>query len=76
VNALDYLRVMFTVNDVEGTLARLRKLGATLVGEVVQYEESSGSATSAVQKDFSSDSPRSSSRVIARRCCCGAQTGP
>ena len=39
VNALGYLRVMFTVNDIDDTLARLRKLGAQLVGDVVQYEE-------------------------------------
>src|ERR671921_2053435 len=39
VNALGYLRVMFTVEDIDATLARLRKRGATLVGEVVQYEE-------------------------------------
>ena len=38
VNALGYLRVMFTVVDIDGTLARLLKMGATLVGEVVQYE--------------------------------------
>jgi catechol 2,3-dioxygenase-like lactoylglutathione lyase family enzyme len=38
VNALGYLRVMFAVDDVDGTLARLAKRGATLVGEVVQYE--------------------------------------
>src|ERR671924_259912 len=38
VNALGYLRVMFTVDDIEETLARLRKRGAQLVGEVVQYE--------------------------------------
>src|ERR1043165_9030479 len=38
VNALGYLRVMFTVEDIDATLARLRKLGAQLVGEVVQYE--------------------------------------
>ena len=40
VNALGYLRVMFTVNDIDETLARLRKRGAQLVGEVVQYEDS------------------------------------
>ena len=40
VNALGYLRVMFTVDDIDETLARLRKLGAQLVGEVVQYEDS------------------------------------
>lgn len=39
VNALGYLRVMFTVDDIDGTLARLRARGAQLVGEVVQYEE-------------------------------------
>ena len=39
VNALGYLRVMFTVEDVDDTLARLRKRGAQLVGEVVQYED-------------------------------------
>lgn len=40
VNALGYLRVMFAVEDVDGTLDRLRKHGAELVGEVVQYEDS------------------------------------
>ena len=40
VNALGYLRVMFTVDDIDDTLARLRKRGAQLVGEVVQYEDS------------------------------------
>jgi catechol 2,3-dioxygenase-like lactoylglutathione lyase family enzyme len=39
VNALGYLRVMFTVEDIDDTLARLRELGAQLVGEVVQYEQ-------------------------------------
>jgi catechol 2,3-dioxygenase-like lactoylglutathione lyase family enzyme len=40
VNALGYLRVMFTVDDIDETLARLRKRGAQLVGEVVRYEDS------------------------------------
>ena len=41
VNALGYLRVMFTVDDIDETLARLRKHGAELVSsEVVQYEDS------------------------------------
>jgi catechol 2,3-dioxygenase-like lactoylglutathione lyase family enzyme len=40
VNALGYLRVMFAVDDLDDTLARLRKRGAELVGEVVQYEQS------------------------------------
>ena len=39
VNALGYLRVMFTVDDIDETLSRLRELGAQLVGEVVQYEK-------------------------------------
>jgi catechol 2,3-dioxygenase-like lactoylglutathione lyase family enzyme len=39
VNALGYLRVMFTVEDIDDTLARLGKRGAELVGEVVQYEK-------------------------------------
>jgi catechol 2,3-dioxygenase-like lactoylglutathione lyase family enzyme len=39
VNALGYLRVMFAVDDIDDTLARLRKRGAELVGEVVQYED-------------------------------------
>ena len=39
VNALGYLRVMFTVGDIDDTLARLGKHGAQLVGDVVQYEE-------------------------------------
>lgn len=37
VNALGYLRVMFTVDDIDDTLERLQKRGARLVGEVVQY---------------------------------------
>lgn len=38
VNALGYLRVMFAVDDLEETLARLRNHGAQLVGEVVNYQ--------------------------------------
>ena len=40
VNSLGYLRVMFAVDDLDETLARLRKRGAQLVGDVVQYEGS------------------------------------
>ena len=41
VNALGYLRVMFAVDDVDETLARLQEHGAELVSsEVVQYGES------------------------------------
>ena len=39
VNALGYLRVMFAVDDLDETLARLREHGAQLVDEVVQYED-------------------------------------
>ncbi len=40
VNALGYLRVMFAVDDIDETLARLTKRGAQLVSsEVVQYED-------------------------------------
>lgn len=39
VNALGYLRVMFTVEDIDETLVRLQNIGAQLVGEVVQYED-------------------------------------
>lgn len=39
VNALGYLRVMFNVEDIDDTLARLRKHGAEVVDKVVQYEE-------------------------------------
>ena len=37
VNALGYLRVMFAVDDIDDTLARLGQRGAKLVGEVVRY---------------------------------------
>lgn len=40
VNALGYLRVMFAVDDIDETLARLEAHGARLVSsEVVQYED-------------------------------------
>jgi catechol 2,3-dioxygenase-like lactoylglutathione lyase family enzyme len=39
VNALGYLRAMFTVDDIDETLVRLRRRGAQLVGEVVQYQD-------------------------------------
>jgi len=39
VNALGYLRVMFAVDDLDETLARLQKHGAQVVDEVVQYED-------------------------------------
>jgi catechol 2,3-dioxygenase-like lactoylglutathione lyase family enzyme len=39
VNSLGYLRVMFAVDDLDETLARLRTHGAQVVDEVVQYED-------------------------------------
>jgi catechol 2,3-dioxygenase-like lactoylglutathione lyase family enzyme len=40
VNALGYLRVMFAVDDLDGTLATLLDRGAELVSsEVVQYQD-------------------------------------
>jgi predicted enzyme related to lactoylglutathione lyase len=38
VNSLGYLRVMFTVENIDELVTRLTNLGAQLVGEVVQYE--------------------------------------
>jgi catechol 2,3-dioxygenase-like lactoylglutathione lyase family enzyme len=40
VNSLGYLRVMFTVEDIDEMVSRLGKHGAQLVGEIVQYENS------------------------------------
>jgi catechol 2,3-dioxygenase-like lactoylglutathione lyase family enzyme len=39
VNALGYLRVMFAVDDLDGTLERLRSRSVQLVGEVVDYKD-------------------------------------
>ena len=39
VNALGYLRAMFTVDDIHDTLERLRAHGAELVGDVVDYSD-------------------------------------
>jgi catechol 2,3-dioxygenase-like lactoylglutathione lyase family enzyme len=38
VNSLGYLRVMFAVDDLDDTLSRLNKLGASVVDEVVDYQ--------------------------------------
>ena len=37
VNSLGYLRVMFTVEDIDETLCRLKRLGASVVDEIVDY---------------------------------------
>lgn len=39
VNSLGYLRIMFTVDNIDELVSRLIKHGAELVGEVVQYED-------------------------------------
>lgn len=39
VNALGYLRTMFTVENIDDTVSRLKNLGAEVVGEIVQYED-------------------------------------
>ena len=38
MNALGYLRVMFAVDDLGDTLARLSKHGAKVVDEIVDYQ--------------------------------------
>ncbi|MGV3704743.1 MAG: VOC family protein [Arcticibacter sp.] len=37
VNSLGYLRLMFTVDNIDELVSRLTRLGAELVGEIVQY---------------------------------------
>ena len=39
VNALGYLRAMFTVDDLDETLQRLRDGDAQVVGEIVNYQD-------------------------------------
>ena len=39
VNTLGLRRLMFAVSDIDDTVARLRKKGAELIGEVVKYED-------------------------------------
>ena len=39
VNALGIRRIMFTVDDVDDVVGRLRAHGTELVGDVVQYED-------------------------------------
>jgi catechol 2,3-dioxygenase-like lactoylglutathione lyase family enzyme len=38
-NALGIRRIMFTVDDIDDVVDRLRKHGGELVGEIVQYED-------------------------------------
>jgi catechol 2,3-dioxygenase-like lactoylglutathione lyase family enzyme len=39
VNSLGYLRIMFTVENIDELVSRLTRHGAELVGEIVQYED-------------------------------------
>lgn len=39
VNSLGYLRVMFTVEDIDDTIIRLSRIGAAVVDEVVNYQD-------------------------------------
>jgi catechol 2,3-dioxygenase-like lactoylglutathione lyase family enzyme len=39
VNSLGYLRAMFTIEDIDDTVARLKKLGASVVDEIVNYKD-------------------------------------
>ena len=39
INTLSIHRVMFAVDDIEDTIARLKVNGAELIGDVVQYED-------------------------------------
>jgi catechol 2,3-dioxygenase-like lactoylglutathione lyase family enzyme len=63
VNALGYLRVMFAVDDLDDTLARLRERGAQLVGEVVQYKDVYRLCYARGPRAFSSGSPSKSADV-------------
>ena len=66
VNALGYLRVMFTVVDIDDTLRRLQKIGAELVGEVVKWlsmKKYTDCVTYAARKEFLSDSPNNSRMI-------------
>lgn len=39
-NTLGLRQIMFAVEDIDGTVARMRDHGAQLIGEMVQYEDS------------------------------------
>src|ERR1700704_6356246 len=71
-NALGLRSVMFTVERVDDTVARLRANGAELVGEVVQYEDSTDSATCEALRASSSRWPRNSSEAFTA---CGETGG-
>lgn len=75
VNALGYLRVMFTVDDIDETLERLASAARSLSAKSSVIRTRIGSATSAGLKGFSSDSPKNSTecgvrgRYVQGSCC-------
>lgn len=67
-NTLGLHRIMFAVDDIDGTVDRLRAHGAELLGEVAKYERAaSGSVTSAGPRASSSPWPNRSSDAVGRR---------
>jgi catechol 2,3-dioxygenase-like lactoylglutathione lyase family enzyme len=74
VNALGYLRVMFTVDDIDETLARLARKARSSSATWSSTKTCIGSATSAAPKDFSSGAPRSSSTASPHRRSCRERT--
>lgn len=62
VNSLGYLRVMFAVDGIDDTVARLSKLGATTFDETVNYEDIRRICYIRGPREFSSDPPNRSGR--------------
>jgi catechol 2,3-dioxygenase-like lactoylglutathione lyase family enzyme len=60
VNTLGYLRVMFAVDDIRDVVARLERLGASVVDEIVNYEDVYLLCYVRAARASSSGSPRSS----------------
>ena len=70
VNALGYLRVMFTVDDIDDTLARLQKRGARSSIKWSSTKTVTGFATFEVPNAFSSGSPKNCGRRIRNEHSC------
>ena len=67
VDAFGYLRVMFAVDHIDETLEKLRKRGAQLVGDVVEYKDAYRLCYIRGPDSFSSDSPKNSAERRHRR---------
>ena len=67
MNALGYLRVMFTVEDIDDTLARLGNAARSSSAKWSSMTTGIGSATSGAPKEFSSGSPNSSGHRLPER---------